>query len=105
MFTIKQLSLYALLASAITFATLGTVVAQPVVNENKNFPFVHGVFADGSSWLLLCKIHSRHSVMMLMRPNGLLRKWKGLWKQEGTQRWPGLIYVAASIPEGWTKRQ
>lgn len=50
MLTIKQLSLYALIASGMTFAALGTVVAQTVTKGIKNVVLVHGAFADGSSW-------------------------------------------------------
>ncbi|MBA4056547.1 MAG: hypothetical protein C0490_17665 [Marivirga sp.] len=50
MFTIKQLSLFALLTSGITFAALGTVVAQTIAKGIKNVVLVHGAFADGSSW-------------------------------------------------------
>jgi pimeloyl-ACP methyl ester carboxylesterase len=50
MFTIKQLSLYALLATGLTFAIMGAAVAQAVTKGVKNVVLVHGAFADGSSW-------------------------------------------------------
>ena len=50
MLSIKRLSLYALLALGITFAALGTVVAQTAAEGIKNVVLVHGAFADGSSW-------------------------------------------------------
>jgi pimeloyl-ACP methyl ester carboxylesterase len=46
----KQLALYALLTSGLTFATLGTVAAQTITKGVKNIVLVHGAFADGSSW-------------------------------------------------------
>lgn len=50
MFTIKQLSLYALMASGLTFAAFGTAAAQTVTKGIKNVVLVHGAFADGTSW-------------------------------------------------------
>lgn len=50
MFTIRQLSLYALMATGVTFAAAATVAAQTVTKGIKNVVLVHGAFADGSSW-------------------------------------------------------
>lgn len=50
MITVKQLSLYAMMATGATFAAFGTVAAQTVKKGIKNVVLVHGAFADGSSW-------------------------------------------------------
>lgn len=50
MFPIKQLSLYAMLASGVALASAGSASAQVPAKGIKNVVLVHGAFADGSSW-------------------------------------------------------
>src|SRR5688572_10803863 len=48
--TMEQFTLFAFIASALTFSLPDDSQAMPVRNGVKNVVLVHGAFADGSSW-------------------------------------------------------
>lgn len=123
--TMEQFTLFAFIASALTFSLPDDSQAMPVRNGVKNVVLVHGAFADGSSWAKVVSLlqdcgfntiavqnpltsleddveATRRAIALMDGPVLLVgHSWGGMVITEAGNdpKVVGLVYVSALIPD------